>query len=174
MAEITTFSNLRILANKETKVNGFFSPALTQQEIDEIPQDILQNGGMLYNSTVKNVQIRQNDRWGSVSLTRSGSIVLGDIGVIGIPSLPVTGAIKSASSVPSDATHSVITINYIDQGYIPYIVPVIVYNDGESNSIITSVKATISNTQAEIVIEKLQAAAVDCRLRVLIVQPDVS
>ena len=62
-APITTFSSVVIKESPTNTNNGLYTPELTQEQIDKIPQNALKNGAIVYNTTDDNFQIYEQNDW---------------------------------------------------------------------------------------------------------------
>lgn len=121
-APITKLSGLDISPDPHNKNNGFYAPQLTTAQRDAIPSNTIRNGGIIYNTEQNTFQTYAQGTWNNLASYRTGGITdIGDINTAGNPNLTCTGAIISASKADAADNGNLITINYADLGYIPFI-----------------------------------------------------
>ena len=121
-APITKLSSLDISPDPHNKNNGFYVPQVTTAQRDAIPSNTIRNGGIIYNTEQNTFQTYAQGSWNSLASYRTGAITdIGDINTGANPNLTCTGAIISAAKADSANNGNLITINYADLGYIPFI-----------------------------------------------------
>ena len=121
-APITKLSSLDIYPDPHNKNNGFYVPQVTTAQRDAIPSDTIRNGGIIYNTEQNTFQTYAQGTWNNLASYRTGAITdIGDINTGANPNLACTGAIISAAKADSANNGNLITINYADLGYIPFI-----------------------------------------------------
>lgn len=68
-SKITKLSGLKIKpkSEDEKKFTGLYAPQLTQNEIDQIDASVVENGGLVYDTTNNQLKLRKNNAWVAVT-----------------------------------------------------------------------------------------------------------
>jgi hypothetical protein len=64
---LTRVSNLQVSPTTRNKNNGLYAPSLTTAQRDAIPATTVANGGMIYNSSNANFEVRQAGAWATLT-----------------------------------------------------------------------------------------------------------
>lgn len=149
---ITKLSGLDIdpKDTSEKKRTGLYIPSLTTDEINDLSSDIVRDGGIIYDSTISGLRTRKNNTWIGLYGYRTGSVTVGDIVAPADPALTVTGSILSASKAASANNGNVVTINYADLGYIPFLFISCKEPNMVDSAIYEPFITSVNNTTAEI------------------------
>jgi hypothetical protein len=171
--QITKLSGLDIAPDPQNKNNGFYAPGLTTAQRDAIPGDTIRNGGIIYNTEQNTFQTYAQGTWNNLASYRTGAITdIGDINTAANPNLTCTGAIISAAKADSADNGNLITINYADLGYIPFIfISVIDSSVSKMAQLVVRPNATAS--QAVFFLEEIDEAVQDVKVQILLLQPNL-
>ncbi len=80
---ITRVSNLQVSPSSTNKNNGLYAPSLTAAQIAAIPAAA--NGGIVYNSTAGNFQIRQGAAWANITTAPAATLTAPSLATIARP-----------------------------------------------------------------------------------------
>ena len=171
--QITKLSSLDITPNQQNKNNGFYVPKLTTTERDAIPSNTIRNGGIIYNTDQNTIQTYAQDLWNSLTSYRSGAITdIGDIANGNNPNLTCTGAIISASKADPADNGSLITINYADLGYIPFIF-ISIIDSSVSKMAQLVIRPNHTASQAVFFLEEIDPEVQNVQAQIMLLQPNL-
>lgn len=170
---ITRFSSLEVDPLPGGSINAFYPPTLWNEERDTINPDDLKGGALIFNTDQNTIQTYAQDIWNSLASYRSGAITdIGDIANGNNPNLTCTGAIISASKADPADNGSLITINYADLGYIPFIF-ISIIDSSVSKMAQLVIRPNHTASQAVFFLEEIDPEIQNVQAQIMLLQPNL-
>jgi hypothetical protein len=175
---ITRFANLAIDTSLDdgNPYKIMRCPRLTGEEKNDIPEDGLKGGEIIFNTESNIFELYNGTEWNSfpnIYSYRTGTVLVGDVRGPADPNLLVSGAITFASKADDVDQGNIISISYENLGYVPFIF--VSTQESNNNSLYEPVVRNVNSSSAEIFYREPDAigGGQNVLARVLLVKPDI-